>query len=213
MIKKSLIGVVILCFILVVGFVSAQETKINIPPLYKYLQNNADSTIVLTYERDAVYPVVHFILSKKSDMVTLYLYESPYDRRGKDAIPKNIRNFFQKRDIEINDLKVDTNSYFNAKYVKPGKAQTLWRKTMFFHPWQLTDDTIDGEGCDKFKGDSAPVVYDGGGIKLFLITGAEIKQLYWYAPKFYAEKCIEKKKGRKAILKLEQIFRAYYGKK
>src|SRR5688572_14526594 len=96
--NKLLFKIILLCFISQGQLIFAQETKVVIPPLYKYLQSNADSTIVLTYEKDPIHPVRHFMVSKKSDIVTLYLYESPYDTKGKESIPRNIRNFFQKRD-------------------------------------------------------------------------------------------------------------------
>ncbi|MFD0940397.1 hypothetical protein [Pedobacter boryungensis] len=208
--NKLLLKIVLVSLILFQGAVSAQENKKNIPPLYNYLQNNADSTIILTYQQDFLYPAVHFILSKQSGNVALYLYGSPYDRRGLDAIPRNIRGFFQKRDIEISRLKVDTNSYFNPKYVKPKKAVKLWRKTMSYQPWQISDDAIDGEGCAK-SGNNDNDIYDGGSISLFLITKGNIKRLYFYAPAFYDKKC-PKRNGRRSILAIERLFKAYFGK-
>lgn len=208
--NKLFLNFVLLSFILLGNSVSAQENKKIIPPLYNYLQNNADSTIILTYEQNFLYPAVHFILSKKSDLVTLYLYDSPYDRRGQDAIPRNVRSFFQKRDIEINRLKVDTNSYFNAKYVKPKKALELWRKTMSYQPWQIKDDAIEGEGCAKSEKKDYDI-YDGGSISLYLITNSGIKRLYFYAPEFYNKKC-PKRNGRKSILAIERLFKLYFEK-
>ncbi len=195
---------------LIGNIVSSQETKIIIPPLYTYLQNNTDSTIILTYERDPVIPARHFILSKKSNIITLYLYESPYDRKGKNLIPKNVRNFFQKRDMEINSLSVDTNSYFNVKYVKQKKGQDLWNKTMSFRPWQIKDDTIEGEGCSKVNKEMESGIYDGGSISLYLITTNNIQRLYFYAPAYYDKKCPKEKKGRKVVLELERLFKLYY---
>lgn len=197
---------------LIGNIVSSQETKTIIPPLYTYLQNNSDSTIILTYDRDPIIPARHFILSKKDNIITLYLYESPYDRKGKDLIPKNVRNFFQKRDIEINSLKIDTNSYFNAKYVKPKKRQDLWHKTISFNLWQIKDDITEGEGCSNVNKEIDGGIYDGGSICLYLITPDNIQRLYFYAPAYYHKKCPKEKNGRMVILKLEQLFKKYYGK-
>lgn len=205
---RSPLQLVFLIFMLLSKFILAQETIKNIAPLYKYLQDNADSTIVLTYNQDFLHPVRHFIISKKSDIVTLYLYESPYDWKRRTNMPVNVRNFFQKREFDINRLQIDTNSFFNAKYVKPKKAKILWQKTMKYRPWQISDDTVDGEGC-PIIGDRKYSIFDGVTMKLFLITNNNIKQLRFYAPDFYNEKC-PGRSGRLNILKIEQMFKEYF---
>ncbi|WP_025143261.1 hypothetical protein [Pedobacter jeongneungensis] len=209
--NRLLLKIVLLSLMLTVQLVSAQEFKGNTPPLYKYLQNSTDSALVLTYDQIPDYPVTHFILSKKLDLITLYLYGSPYDRRGVKEIPREIRNLFQKRDLEINRLKIDTNAYFNAKYIIPKKAKELWKKTIAFHPWQMADDAIDGEGCPNLRVQGDYGIYDGGSIRLFLITKDTIRRLYFYAPAFYDKKC-PGRLGRKSILKIEQLFKIYFDK-
>ena len=208
---KNKFSAIVLLFLVIGKLLSAQENKKVIPQLYKYLQNNTDSTIILTYEQVPNYPVTHFILSKKSDIITLYLYGSPYDRRGMNSIPREIRNFFQKRDLEINRLQIDTNAYFNVKYIGSDKAKQLWGRAIKFKPWQILDDSVDGEGCPLKTNEGDYGIYDGGSVRMFLITNDAIKQLQFYAPAFYNEKC-PGRQGRITILKIEKLFKKYFDK-
>jgi hypothetical protein len=53
-----------------------------------------------------------------------------------------------------------------------------------------------------------PIIYDGGGLNLYLITSTEIKLLYFYAPGFYEKYC-KGRIGRQSVLKIEALFREY----
>jgi hypothetical protein len=82
----------------------------------------------------------------------------------------------------------------------------MWDKLLKERPWTLLDDEGQGPGC-KIKSKATPEIFDGGGVNLYLITKNEIKQLYFYAPGFYQQFC--KRQGRKAVIKIESLFRKY----
>ncbi|MFD2288645.1 hypothetical protein ACFSOV_21225 [Pedobacter petrophilus] len=52
-------------------------------------------------------------------------------------------------------------------------------------PWQINDDSIDGESCPNTKNGYDKNIYDGGWINLYLIFKINIKRLYFYAPQYY----------------------------
>jgi len=74
-------------------------------------------------------------------------------------------------------------------------------------PWLLVDDEIKGTGC-PIDSKSTPVIYDGGGINLYLITKSEIKLLYFYAPGYYEKYC-KGRQGRKSVLKIQSLIRKH----
>jgi len=99
----------------------------------------------------------------------------------------------------------DVNEFFNVCAINPIVLKELWKKIHQLKPWTLTDDKVDGEGCGL---NARPIVYDAGGLNLYLITPTEIKLLYFYAPGFYEQYC-KGRRGRESVLKIEGLFREY----
>ena len=55
------------------------------------------------------------------------------------------------------------------------------------------------------KDGSYNLISDGGDVHLYLLTKNEIKQLHFYAPDYYNEKC-PGRKGRTTLLELMRLF-------
>ncbi|MET4081933.1 hypothetical protein ABIB40_001884 [Pedobacter sp. UYP30] len=154
------------CFIFISNQSFAQKPN-EIVPLYKFFQENADSTIVLTHDQGSIFEVVDYlIISKSKGIVTLYRYGSPYSRLAKTKMPTEIRAFFRKRDFKVSQIKADTNAYFNVRDISLKKAEKLWKRINSFRPWRMKDDSVDGEGCPTKTDKSNAEVFDGG--KVFL---------------------------------------------
>lgn len=183
--------------------------KNNIKPLHLFLQKNADSTLIFKYESNWMIDPDYWIISKKKDTITRYIYKL---NKQFAKIPKSIRDTLSKihrtpdRRVEFKELySVDVNKYFNALYTDDKLVKVFWQELQHLTPWTLNDDSVEGESCPPNKNGEVNQIYDGGGISLFLITTQGIKQLYFYAPAFYDKMC-PGKKGRKTILKIEKLF-------
>ena len=181
------------------------QNVIGISPIHTFLQENADSTLILTYSTVLLKPSKYLIISKKTDTITMYSYESAFDNRIN--MPKNIKRILHKKSLEMINTPVDINHFFSAKYISNEEARVFWKKLSFFKPWKLSDDSIDGEGCPEKKNK----VYDGQDLILFLITKDNIKRLSFYAPWTFENDLCPGRVSRKNILEIEKIFTSYFG--
>lgn len=187
------------------------QSKVKVVPLYKFMQANTDSTIVIEYDSNWLMATPEaYLLSKKGDMMSAYTYRDlAFSKVGHVLIPHEIRAAMIKvSGVKINLVPKDINEFFDVRNVKQDTLKSLWKTMLGLEPWTLHDDEVDGEGCGPLNDPSLPRVYDGGYINLYLITPAEIKKLSFYAPRFYEEHC-KGRKGRQAILKIEALFKAY----
>lgn len=186
--------------------ISQSDKKIE--PLYKFMQANADTTIVIEQVTNWItIPPEVYLLSKKGDTLNCYTYRDlAYSRSSGFPIPVNVRRSMRK----VNEHKIittskDVNEFFHVCAINQTTLKTLWQKMQRIKPWTLTDDKVDGAGCGL---NARPVLYDGGGLNLYLITRDEIKLLYFDAPGFYEKYC-KGRRGRQAVLKIEALFREY----
>lgn len=122
-------------------------------------------------------------------------------------MPKNIRDAIYKRSrTDIFSTPMDVNFFFSSLYLSKDSSAVFWREIAKVKPWQLKDDSNDGEGCKiNAKDGKDNNIYDGGGIKLYFITNTEIKVLYFYAPDFYEKQC-PGRLGRQGVLKIATLF-------
>lgn len=185
-----------------------------ITSMHTYLQQHADSTIIFKYTSNWITARPEFkIISKKGDTITRYLYKfgnkpAKMPRTMRDTIskihkPADMRNEFREF------YKIGINKYFNVLYSNDEAIKTFWKEIQNLTPWNINDDSVEGEGCPPNEKGEKYEIYDGGGILLFLITKNEIKRLYFYAPQDYNERC-PGKKGRETILDVEKIFNKYF---
>lgn len=180
-----------------------QEIK-GITPMHNFLQKNADTTIIFEYEYSVIHTPEYKILSKKGDTINLYSYGTLFDK--KINMPSILKGKLFINSWDIMKIPVDINVYFNVKQVSIKRAKEFWNNITLLHTWQIPDDNIDGEGCAI----KDVKVYDGVGIVLYLITKNEIKRLYFYEPQYFEKKACPGRKGRQAILKIENLFSTYF---
>lgn len=197
-------------FLLLTHTEAFTQSNNNIAPLYKFMQVNADTTIVIEQVTNWVTTSPEaYLLSKKGDTLNCYIYRDlVYSRNRGNLIPTNVRRSMRKvHERKILTEPMDVNEFFNVGAVNQKTLKKLWKKIQGIKPWTLSDDKVDGEGC-SLNQDARPVIYDGGGLNLYLITPSEIKLLYFYAPEFYEKHC-KGRRGRKSVLKIEALFREY----
>ncbi|TDG36794.1 hypothetical protein EZJ43_05795 [Pedobacter changchengzhani] len=212
--KKEVLLSLIILSLAFVKPVYGQKTR-NDVPLFKFLQQNADSTLAFEYVNNWIQKPDIMILSKKADTVSVYRYEDnrKFDQSG--AMPKNIRDsVYSKNRMNIFLTPITVNIYFNSIFLHTDSIHDFWNKANSMSPWQLLDDKMDnGEGCPITKKEKSnkQYIYDGGGITLYLITKKEIRPLYFYAPDYFEQK--EMCRGnynRQTILKIAELFSHYF---
>lgn len=197
-------------FVSISKFLAAQQNK-KITAMHNFMQANADSTLVFEFTSNWMHAPEYYLLSKKGDTLTCYTYKALKNFKSYQFLaPKKITAEIYKKNIyNILNAPVDINIYFNPFELKNDQITQFWKDVMFLNPWQLNDDSIDGEGCPVVKRKDGVVednsIYDGGGIQLYLITKEQIKIKYFYAPDFYDKICPERN-GRKSILKISALF-------
>lgn len=187
------------------SMISAQK-KHNTTPIYKYLKANADSTIIMNYESNWEINPEYFMLSKKGDTINAYTYKivSSFDQRI--VVPHNLRY----RLYQNTQVPVDINSYFTAKYLSADSLRKFWQELIMLKPWNINDDQVDGAGCPIDQGSLQRQIRDASSTKLTLITKKSIKELSFYAPQYYEKEICPGRKGRQAIIKIENFFKTYF---
>lgn len=193
---------------------SAQEKKDKpktIIPMYEFLKANMDSTIV--YQSTSNWDNIpqYFMLSKKGDTLTAYKYQAlPLYYKKKILLPKVMASkLLRVQVIDMSNLPVDINAYFNPIYIPQDSIKQFWNNLTILNPWQMKDDATDGYACPIPATGSYSTIFDGGHVKLSLITKNEIKELSFYAPDFYEKEC-PGRTGRININKIEKYFSVYF---
>ncbi|WP_133248553.1 hypothetical protein [Pedobacter yonginense] len=202
----------IICLVLMNNYLFGQNVSIvpdvNITSVHKFLQKNADSTILFGYDKSWGNPPEYFILSKCVDTLTAYFYKSFY--KSKINMPRAIRDSLYKINKYYESRNIAINRFFTPKYLTDNDLSAFWHYLLTQQPWQINDDSIDGQGCPKAKDGYDKNIYDGGGISLYLITKKNIKRLYFYAPQYYEKEMCPGRKGRIAIIEIEKLFKSYF---
>ncbi|TBO45059.1 hypothetical protein [Pedobacter kyonggii] len=182
----------------------AQE-KSSVPPLYKFLKDNTDTTFVLKYESNWNLNPEYLILSKKRDTINAYVYKITTSLDQRIVIPHN----FSYKFYQNTQVPVDVNPYFNPKYLSADSLMNIWKELTSLKPWSINDDQIDGAGCPVSQDSLQRQIRDAASIKLSLITKKGIKELSFYAPQYYEKEICPGRTGRQLILKIEELFIAY----
>ncbi|MET4542918.1 hypothetical protein ABIE26_000223 [Pedobacter africanus] len=191
----------LLLFFGLIPFLDVNAQTNGITPLHKFMQVNADTTILLEHASGWIGPPQYWILSKKGDTTTAYIYDLPH--KADALVPNAIRKAIQKASGFDPLRKIEVNQFFRP-VAMPGRLKgKAWAILMAERPWSISDDKVDGRGCPPKKDRS--VILDGGTTNLYLITKGEIKKLSFYAPAFYEEQC-PGRKGRQSILRIEKFF-------
>lgn len=163
----------------------AQE--LGLSKIHEFLQQSYDTSFIIhNYNTHELQHPTFKILSKTNGNITLYTY-------GNDKTFDNNKNAFD----------VDPSKLLKLKNISVKNGELLWEKVNAINPWDIKDDTIEGEGCpDRY-------VYHQPGISLYLITKEKILKLRFYAPQHFQKVC-KKRAGRQSIIRLEKLFNHYF---
>ncbi|WP_285058102.1 hypothetical protein [Pedobacter ginsengisoli] len=189
--------------------VSARQNNTE-DPLYIYLRDKADSTLVFRDINTWGLEAPHFvILAKKRKKISFYEYVGHSALRGqwiKDftAVQKKLRRL---RRVLITKVTPKMKEYFAIYPISCEEKTLLWKSTLDTDPWGIADDKVDGEGCPVAEDKKFYRIHDAGGMSLALITRNEIRGLDFYAPYHYEKQC-PGRKGRAAIIKIATLFTA-----
>ncbi|WP_222535725.1 hypothetical protein [Pedobacter polysacchareus] len=203
--------------LLFIAFLSFQisafgQTK-KVQPLHQLMQVNADSTLVLEFTNSWFHFPAYYLLSKKDNIISCYTYELTEKPGAFGPTPAKISEAMFKLQMKILSEPMDINNFFRSYLGKLEERKQFWNEVSALRPWQLKDDAMEGDRCPAAPHTSAeraaPVVYDGGGIQLYLITKSEIKMLDFDAPQFYEENC-PGRPGRIAINKIASLFKGHF---
>jgi len=193
------------------GSAVAQQSQVNldgVTPMHEFLQDNADSTIILHFNSNWTHIPEWFILSKKGDTLTAYHYHAfpAYDQRV--VLPQAVALKLRKRLVNQHNVTVDINEYFNPVYFQQDTLSRFWQRANQLKPWQIKDDAQEGIGCPVVKGKEHTEIFDAGGVTVHLMTKDNVKKLYFYAPEFYQKQC--PRMGRREMLALQGLFLSYF---
>lgn len=213
--KKYIHYVLIFIFNHIAINIFAQKNNIvppiNVTLMHTFLQKNADSTILFERMNYKINRPEFFIISKVGDTVSIYHYQQLKEIDKRILLPKAIRYKLYKRNrLDYLSEPIDINIYFNPIYLNRDSITIFWQSLLKQQPWQINDDSIDGESCPNAKNGYDRNIYDGGSISLYLITKNNIKRLYFYAPQYYEKEVCPGRKGRQAIIAIEKLFKTYF---
>lgn len=177
-------------------------------PLHKFLQQNADSTVMFQRESNFIELPEYTILSKKGDTITAYKYSAPPKIDKRINLPSQIRKKLYQRDrLDLFLTPIDANFYFNPIYIEADSLNQFWLSVSKLEPWKIKYDIPDWP-IDK-DGNKVQI-YDGGYITFFLITKDNIKKVSYYAAHSY-EKLMPGNKDRQKIIKMNDHFFHHFG--
>ena len=169
--------------------VNAQVVRDETTAMHRFMQANADSTIVVQYTGGWIDPPMFYLLSKKEDTVTCYLYKDDRKYTSINAVPRKIGVAMSSRTwYDIYKTPVDINRFFNVYEIQPDSLIAFWNKVSALKPWEIKDDSIEGKGCPIAKNRSI-TIDDGAGICVHLITRDNIKTLTFYEPDSFERYC------------------------
>jgi len=182
-----------------------------VPPLFSFLQNNADSTMVLSFTNNWDSSYNFYILSKKGDTINMYTYryQPPIKVVADVDIPESIAKRITKENISASGALPSLNAFFEVQVLAKDSLKSFWGQVIETHAWQMKDDSTDGQACPVKKGTRPDQIYDGGGLSFYVITASEMKELKFYAPAFYEEYC-PGRPGRVSALKANELFRSFF---
>ncbi|KQR69862.1 hypothetical protein ASF92_14270 [Pedobacter sp. Leaf176] len=176
--------------------------------MHKFLQDFADSTIVIEYPTQSYDSPAYKILSKTRGIVNCFVYQAidsglnKLYQRKTVQIPDTLRAFLQLKKNNFRNSLADINIFFNVLKVNADTAKKIWKDISKYKPWQMVDDKAYAT-CPP--GTNYAVVLDDGYKIMHLVTKKEIKTLIYYAPEYYEEQC-PGNKNRQAIISINSIF-------
>ena len=201
---------IIILFLISACTASNAQIKDESTAMHKFMQINADSTIILQYTGGWIDAPVFCLLSKKEDTLTCYLYKDVRKYTSINKVPRKIAMAMSSRTMmDIYKTPVDINRFFNIKDIRPDSLLKFWDEISALKPWLIKDDVSDGVGCPVGKKGEFYSINDGGGILVHLVTKERIKPLNFYDPVGF-EKICPGRKDRQSIIKFIALFQKYF---
>jgi hypothetical protein len=184
------------------------------------LQKLSDSTIFYEASSNWAGAANYYILSKKSDTVNAFTYRDLAANHGGDIIRGLKQQMLKPHPYKIMFTIPAINQYFNFHPLPKDQVSKLWKQMLALNPWSIGDDAVNGIGCPRAAmmkkirkdGKSCTIeytgIYDGGELRIYLITKGNIKVLNYYAPDYYETFC-PGRTDRIAALKIESLFKKH----
>jgi hypothetical protein len=177
------------------------QSKTSEIPLFKYLQENFDSTVVYNSMNNWRPEPHYLILSKSEKGFALFTYINPFVNFPGGVYPKELALKFTSLSVNYRFSKPDTNRYFLPAQIYYPYQDSLWKSISKNDIWNLNDDKKEGNSCNNKR----CAIEDADEHQFYLITKYGIKELYFYAPAFYENCCPQKGSRFKAL----QIIRSF----
>lgn len=202
-----------LCLFLVILSYSVKgQTSNTAARIIKFLQKNTDSSFVYERYNNWVHSGPRYlILIKKEDTLSAFVYDSNYKKDERIiSLPRVFRDTLLRKNREMRIMTpIGVNHLFTPKYLGRDSLSLFWRSLDKLDLWGITDDAVDGIGCQVGKDkNNNTLESDQSGIRFYLITKTRIKTLEFYAPE-QSEKVCPGRKGRVTALKGEKAFLDY----
>jgi hypothetical protein len=203
---KSMRKIVLLSIFVFFGIVGYSQKIVSVSnPLEKILQNDFDSTILLsTYGGWDMRPN-YYILSKKDSLVYFYSYSGNNRRywgRRRSPIKSELSSKMISSDLEINKIIPDINSYFKWFDTKLS-SESIWLEIQKYNLWNFIDD----DNIER-KSRFTCGVTDGVYSEYKLITKNQVIKLTYFEP-FELNKC-EYNKFRDDISKIDKTILEFF---
>ncbi|SDY21282.1 hypothetical protein [Hymenobacter psychrophilus] len=175
----------------------------SIPPLYRFLQQHFDSTIVYQQQGSWNQGPNMLILSKKGQQVYFFTYRSPYQPTQGHYIPGGLTQKFSKQEARFRAIQPDTNQYFLPQRVSEPVLKQTWKNLHPTQLWQVRNN-------DARSSDEECIIEDASTVTLWFLTRANSRTACFYAPDFY-EECagpgVNRRQAIKTRMALEALLR------
>ena len=149
----------------------------------KRLQLNFDYSIILSFSSSWDTNPNYYILAKKDDSLTAWRY----NKTNPSRLRKDTKTDTTLHQLKFERVKLD------------GLLGIIFKNDLA----NVSDEAKDTYGCPI--GGTKVMIYDGGSVNFIIITKQEYREISFYAPEFFEEKCPGSVE-RQAIIACEQAF-------
>ncbi|NVO86370.1 hypothetical protein [Hymenobacter terrestris] len=151
------------------------------PPLYSFLQQHFDSTIVYQQQGTWNQGPDMLILSKQGPEVYFFTYRSPYKLAQGRYVPGGLTQQFSRQEVRFRATLPDTNRYLLLQPIPASKLRQTWQNLRPAQLWQVRDNGTRPINLPCMIEDATTTV-------LWFLTRSGSRNASFYAPDFY-EQC------------------------
>ncbi len=180
------------CFSNTISYAQGKRDSL---PLFDFLQQNFDTTIVLsTGSIWSPWPDLKMI-SKHNNELLVFTYKDPFLNYKRKGLPARLYTKFNKQENLFNNILPDTNLFFLPVPVSYLIEPIIKKSLDSLQLWSISGDEKDGWGCKEKDCE----ILDSVGYTIWLITRSDRKKISFYDPSFY-ENCCPGRIGRQKVL-------------